>query len=400
MDNEKKVFTVSELTRQIKLSLETGFPRIWVQGEILNFKQHTSGHLYFTLKDEGAQLSAVMWRSRVASITIPLEDGVKVVVRGSITVYPPRGNYQIDVEQIQLLGIGELQIAFERLKQKLAKEGLFDAGYKKPIPEYPERIGIITSETGAALQDIKSVLERRQPSLEVGPYPGPVQGAGAAEEIAKAIEEMNLYRNIDVIIVGRGGGSLEDLWAFNEEIVARAIFASKIPIISAVGHEVDFSIADFVADLRAPTPSVAAELVVRHRNEIHDNLRILCYTMSDSLKNQADSVRERVVSLLASYSFNRPRDLIREMTQRVDEFDRNLGISFSHLSQVIHNRHQTLMHRLEALSPRGALRRGYAIIRKQGRVVASVRKLARNDKASIQFQDGVAETRVEDIRRS
>lgn len=400
MSNEKKVFTVSELTRQIKLSLETGFPRVWVQGEISNFKQHSSGHVYFTLKDEGAQLSAVMWRSRVASITIPLEDGMKVVVRGSITVYPPRGNYQIDVEQIQLLGVGELQIAFERLKQKLAAEGLFNAEHKKPIPEYPERIGIITSETGAALQDIKSVLERRQPSLEVVLYPVRVQGAGAAEEIAKAIEEMNRYRNIDVIIVGRGGGSLEDLWAFNEEVVARAIFASKIPIISAVGHEVDFSIADFVADLRAPTPSAAAELVVRHRNEILDNLRNLYYTMYESLKNQTDSVRERIVNLLASYSFNRPRDLIREMSQRVDEFDRNLNVSFSHLSQVIHNRHQTLMHRLEALSPRGALRRGYAIIRKQGRVVASVKKLARNDKASIQFQDGVAETRVEEIRQS
>lgn len=190
MSNEKTILTVSELTRQIKFSLESGFPRVWVQGEISNFKQHTSGHIYFTLKDEGAQLSAVLWRSRAASLAIPLKDGMKVIARGSITVYPPRGNYQIDVEQIQPLGVGELQLAFERLKQKLFAQGLFAAEHKKSIPEYPERIGIITSETGAALQDIKSVLARRQPSLEVVLVPVRVQGAGAAEEIASAIEQM------------------------------------------------------------------------------------------------------------------------------------------------------------------------------------------------------------------
>lgn len=252
MANGKNVLTVTELTKQIKLSLETSFSRIWVQGEISNFKQHTSGHLYFTLKDEGAQLSAVMWRSRVPYLTFPVEDGMKVIARGSITVYPPRGNYQIDIEQMQPVGLGELQVALERLKQKLAKEGLFDSAHKKPIPEFPECIGIITSETGAALQDIRSVLSRRHPSVGVILIPVHVQGVGAAEEIADAIGRMNRYGNVDVLIVGRGGGSLEDLWAFNEEIVARAIYASKIPIISAVGHEIDFSIADFVADLRVP----------------------------------------------------------------------------------------------------------------------------------------------------
>jgi exodeoxyribonuclease VII large subunit len=400
MGNERAILTVSELTRQIKFTLESGFPRVWVQGEISNFKQHTSGHLYFTLKDEGAQLSAVLWRSRALSLTVSLKDGMKVIARGSITVYPPRGNYQIDVEQVQPLGIGELQVAFERLKQKLHAEGLFALEHKKPIPEYPERIGIITSETGAALQDIKSVLSRRQPSLEVVLLPVRVQGAGAAEEIAAAIEQMNRYGKIDVLIVGRGGGSLEDLWAFNEEIVARAIFASRIPVISAVGHEVDFSIADFVADLRAPTPSAAAELVVRHRNEILDNLRNLCYTMSGCLNNQVVSVRERIASLLAGYSFNRPRDLTREMSQRLDELDRSLGTSFSHLTQVTRYRHEALVRRLEALSPRGVLRRGYAIVRKQGRIVSSVQKLIPNDKADIEFHDGAAETRVEEIRHS
>jgi exodeoxyribonuclease VII large subunit len=400
MAMEKDALTVSELTRQIKVSLESNFPRIWVQGEISNFKQHTSGHIYFTLKDEGAQLSAVMWRSRVAYLMVQLEDGMKIIARGSITVYPPRGNYQIDIEQIQPLGVGELQMAFERLKQKLAAEGLFNDEHKKSIPEYPERVGIITSETGAALQDIRSVLSRRQPSLEVILFPVRVQGIGAAEEIADAIIAMNRYEKIDVLIVGRGGGSLEDLWAFNEEIVARAIYSSKIPIISAVGHEVDFSIADFVADLRAPTPSAAAELVVRHRNDILDNLRNLCYTMTDSLRSQIKSVRESVFGFLASYSFNRPRDLTREMSQHLDELERNLSVSFLHLSQITNHRYQTLMHRLEALSPRSVMMRGYAVVRKNGRAVVSVRELALKDKANIQFKDGVAVTRVEDIKIS
>jgi exodeoxyribonuclease VII large subunit len=395
MSTEKNVVTITELTRQIKQSLETSFPRMWVEGEISNFKHHTSGHLYFTLKDEGAQLSAVMWRSRVANLTFPPEDGMKVIARGSITVYPPRGNYQIDVEQIQPIGIGELQIAFERLKQKLAAEGLFDPAHKKPIPEFPERIGVITSETGAALQDIRSVLSRRHPSVEVILASVRVQGVGAAEEIAEAIEQMNRYGDIDVLIVGRGGGSLEDLWAFNEERVARAIYASKIPIISAVGHEIDFSIADFVADLRAPTPSAAAELVVRDRTELLEDIGNLCYTMRGAIDTQMSSFRERVASLLTSYSFNRPRDLVREFSQRVDEFDRSLGFSFNHIARAAHQRYDSLRYQLQALNPHGVLKRGYSIVRKEGRIVSSARFLHRGDEAEIQFHDGTIGVQVE-----
>ena len=395
MSTEKNVVTITELTRQIKQSLETNFPRMWVEGEISNFKHHTSGHLYFTLKDEGAQLSAVMWRSRVANLTFPPEDGMKVIARGSITVYPPRGNYQIDVEQIQPVGIGELQLAFERLKQKLAAEGLFDPAHKKPIPEFPERIGIITSETGAALQDIRSVLSRRHPSVEVILASVRVQGVGAAEEIAEAIEQMNRYDGIDVLIVGRGGGSLEDLWAFNEERVARAIYASKIPIVSAVGHEIDFSIADFVADLRAPTPSAAAELVVRDRTELLEDIGNLCYTMRGAIDTQMSSFRERVASLLTSYSFNRPRDLVREFSQRVDEFDRSLGFSFNHIARAAHQRYDSLRYHLQALNPHGVLKRGYSIVRKEGRIVSSVRLLHRGDEAEIQFHDGTIGVQVE-----
>ncbi|MGD0591767.1 MAG: exodeoxyribonuclease VII large subunit [Bacteroidota bacterium] len=395
MSTEKNVVTITELTRQIKHSLETNFPRMWVEGEISNFKQHTSGHLYFTLKDEGAQISAVMWRSRVANLTIAPGDGMKVIARGSITVYPPRGNYQIDVEQIQPVGIGELQLAFERLKQKLAAEGLFDPAHKKPIPEFPECIGIITSETGAALQDIRSVLSRRHPSVGVILASVRVQGAGAAEEIAEAIEQMNRYGSIDVLIVGRGGGSLEDLWAFNEERVARAIYDSKIPIVSAVGHEIDFSIADFVADLRAPTPSAAAELVVRDRTELLEDIGNLCYTMRNAIDTQMSSFRERMASLLTSYSFNRPRNLVREFSQRVDEFDRSLDVSFNHIARAAHQRYDSLRYQLQALNPHGVLKRGYSIIRKEGRIVSSARLLHRGDEAEIQFHDGTIGVQVE-----
>jgi len=395
MATEKNVITITELTRQIKYALETSFPRVWVEGEISNFKQHTSGHLYFTMKDEGAQLSAVMWRSRVANLTFQPEDGMKVIVRGSITVYPPRGNYQIDVEQIQPVGLGELQIAFERLKQKLAAEGLFDADHKKPIPEFPERIGIVTSETGAALQDIKSVLSRRHPSVEVLLAPVRVQGAGAAEEIAEAIKRMNRIGNLDVLIVGRGGGSLEDLWAFNEEVVARAIYASKIPIISAVGHEIDFSIADFVADLRAPTPSAAAELVVRDRTELLEDIANLCYTMRGVLDNRISDFRSQTASLVTSYTFNRPRDMIREYSQSVDELDRNLVVSFAHVAQMVRQRHDSLRHQLQALNPHGVLKRGYAIVRKDGRIISSANSLHRDDEANIQFHNGTVGVKVE-----
>ena len=392
---EKNVITITELTRQIKYSLESSFPRVWVEGEISNFKHHTSGHIYFTLKDEGAQLSAVMWRSRVSYLSFQPEDGMKVIARGSITVYPPRGNYQLDVEQIQPLGLGELQLAFERLKQKLDAEGLFNPEHKKPIPEFPERIGLITSETGAALQDIRSVLSRRQPSVDVVLAAVRVQGAGAAEEIADAIKDMNHVGDIDVLIIGRGGGSLEDLWAFNEEIVARAIFASKIPIISAVGHEIDFSIADFVADLRAPTPSAAAELVVRDRTELLEDIGNLCYTMRDALNNQLSRLRDRTESVVSSYSFNHPKDLVREFSQRVDELERSLGISFAHVARIAQQKYKSLRQQLQALNPAGVLKRGYAIVRREGRIVPRAALLDYGDDAEIQFHDGMVGVKVE-----
>jgi exodeoxyribonuclease VII large subunit len=392
---EQRVLTVFEITSRIKLALESSFPQVWIQGEISNAKLHSSGHFYFTLKDEQAQISAVMWRSRVATLLFKPEDGMNVIARGSITVYPPRGNYQIDVIHLQPLGIGELQLAFERLKKKLEAEGLFDPAHKKPLPEFPERIGIVTSETGAAIQDIRSVLERRFPSLEVILYPVRVQGAGAADEIAEAIREFNRYGNIDVLIVGRGGGSLEDLWAFNEEVVARAIYASKIPVVSAVGHEIDFSIADFVADVRAATPSAAAELVVRDRTELLELLGNMCYTMHQAVEDKINDYRNRIRNLLGSYAFNRPRDLLRQFAQRVDELERSLLVHMTHLHERLIDRHRAAELRLEALNPVRVLERGYAIVWKDHEVVASAHRLQEGDRAKIQFHDGTVPTRVE-----
>lgn len=394
MADSTNTLTVTELTFRIKQSLETAFPRVWVQGEISNAKIHTSGHFYFTLKDEGAQISAVMWKSRLMLVPFQPEDGMKVRVLGSVTVYPPRGNYQIEVIALQPLGMGELQLAFEQLKRKLAAEGLFDPEHKKPLPPFPERIGVVTSPTGAALQDIRRVLQHRFPSVEVIVAPVRVQGAGAAAEIAQAIRDMNDFGQVDVLIVGRGGGSLEDLWPFNEEVVARAIYASRIPVVSAVGHEIDFCIADFVADLRAPTPSAAAMAVVPDRGELLDNLTNISYTMRRSLERKVRETRQQIQNLLASYSFNRPRDLLRQHIQTLDYLDRSMHQAESRLLDVQRKNHSALHQRLEILSPTNALRRGYAIVRKNGTVVKRATELVEGDRARLQFFDGTVPARI------
>jgi len=396
----ERILTVSEITRRIKSVLEMGFSDVAVKGEISNFKHHSSGHFYFTLKDEGAQLSAVMWRSRNYTLYFTPQDGMKVVARGNITVYEMQGRYQIDVFELQPLGVGELQLAFERLKQRLASEGLFDPSHKRPLPQYPECIALVTSPTGAALQDMLNILSRRYPALVVIFYPVRVQGAGAAEEIAQAITDLNAYsdsdpqRKIDVMIVGRGGGSLEDLWAFNEEVVARAIYSSKIPVISAVGHEIDFTIADFVADLRAPTPSAAAELVVRNRTEIVDIVRNFCYTAKQILENRIASEKENIRNLVGSYSFNRPFDLIRQRSQRVDELHRALVRIVGHRIDLEQQHLASLHQRIQALSPEAVLRRGYAVIQRNGEHIGSAKKLHNGDAVHMKFYDGNVPARV------
>ncbi len=398
-----KILSVSEITRQIKSVLETNFNDIIVQGEISNFKRHSSGHLYFTLKDENASLSAVMWRGRAAHLFFTPQDGMKVLACGSISVYEVRGSYQIDVISLQPLGIGELQVAFEKLKQKLAAEGLFNESHKKPLPEYPERIGIVTSPTGAAIQDMLNIISRRFPGVEIFLYPVKVQGVGAAEEIANAICDFNEYKKfdsrkfgVDVLIVGRGGGSIEDLWAFNEEIVARAIYASVIPIVNAVGHEIDFTIADFVADFRAPTPSAAAELVVPNRFELIENIRNFHYTIKRNLEERVVDGRELIDNILSSYAFNSPKGRMRQYSQRLDEFDRLIRIKIAHKLLLVKQNLKQVTHRIESLDSGLMLKRGYAIVYKDSRLIDSALNIKHGDDIGIKFKDGTVDATVKE----
>jgi exodeoxyribonuclease VII large subunit len=381
--------TITELTGRIKETLELKFSSVTVVGEISNFKIHTpSRHAYFSLKDEGANISAVMWRSNIASVYFSPQDGMKVIARGRITVYPPRGNYQIDVHELIPAGLGELQLAFEKLKQKLKDEGFFDPSHKKPIPDFPRRIGIVTSETGTAFRDIVSIIRRRYPPVELILAPVRVQGSGAAVEIATAIEYLNRYGEVDVMIIGRGGGSLEDLWAFNEEVVARAIFKSAIPVISAVGHEVDISIADFVADLRAPTPSAAAELVVPEKRELLEIIHDFAYNLSQAVYKIIYDYRETIQNSIKTYSFNRPYDLLRGQSQRVDDLDRRLKSAMVHRYAITENTARSISLRLSALNPERVLDRGYAIIYHDDRIIQSQEEALDFRKGSIRFRDG------------
>ena len=380
--------TVSELTRRIKGTLEKGFPVAAVEGEISNYKQHSSGHLYFTIKDEHAQIQAVLWRSRAANLIFTPQDGMKIVARGRITVYEVRGVYQLDVVELRPLGTGELQLAFERLKQQLAARGYFDAGRKKPIPRFCARIGLVTSPTGAAIRDIVNIISRRWPSAELILYPVAVQGAGAAHEIAGAIRDFNAWGKVDVMIVGRGGGSLEDLWAFNEEVVADAIYQSAIPIISAVGHEIDFTIADFVADLRAPTPSAAAELVVPTRREMVEIVRNYCYTIQQIATARVVSEREKINGILRSHAFNRPIDLLRQYSQQVDELRRTLMMVVMNRLKSSREQWTSLDKRIRSVNPELILRRGYVIVRRNGEIIGSSKKLKPSDSVHLDYHDG------------
>lgn len=393
-DTERKVLSVTEVTRRIKQTLERGFTSLSVMGEISNFKLHSSGHMYFALKDSGAMISAVVWRSRAEFLSFMPEDGMNVIANGRISVYEIRGSYQLDITSLRPVGAGELQIAFEKLKRRLAAEGLFDEEHKKPLPEFPERIGIITSETGAALQDMLRVVQQRFPAIEVILAPVRVQGAGAAREIANAIRDFNAYGKVEVLIVARGGGSLEDLWAFNEEVVARAIYASTIPVVSAVGHEIDFTIADFVADLRAPTPSAAIALVVPDRFALLDTLRNNWYHIHENVQQVVSTHKERIRNLLRSYAFNKPIDVLRQYSQRVDELERSMTAALLHTIALLQARADSLRHQLIALDPSMVLRRGYAIVRKNGRLIGSRSHLHAQDEIAVEFHDGTVRSKV------
>ncbi len=385
---EQRIYTVSELTLEIKQVLETSFPRLWVEGEISNFKRHSSGHLYFTLKDEKSQINCAMWRFRVNDLLFSPQDGMKVLAQGDVQVYERGGNYQLIIQQVQPAGIGALQLAFEQLKQKLNAEGLFEASRKKPIPPYPDRIGVVTSPTGAAIRDIISVATRRYPGIQIILFPVRVQGEGAAGEISSAIRAFNEYGNVDVLIVGRGGGSLEDLWAFNEEQVARAIAESGIPVISAVGHEVDFSISDFVADRRAPTPSAAAELVIKDRQELLGVLGYYGEKMTDVLKRKIRSYQDKIIGLRNSYGFRRPEDVVFQKMQRLDELSRNMQAGMRYRISIHEQRLNNMRNQINALNPTAVLKRGYSICYKDGKIIKKVSQLKALDMVQVKLAQG------------
>lgn len=394
---ERAIYSVSGLTRDIKDLLETTFPRLWVEGEISNLKQHSSGHLYFTLKDENAQIRCAMWRFQVVNLLFRPEDGLKVVVEADLQVYERGGNYQLIVYQLQPAGIGELQLAFEQMKKRLQNEGLFDESHKKSIPLYPERIGIVTSPTGAALRDIISVITRRYPGIRLIVSPVRVQGEGAADEIATAINEFNKYGQVDVLIVGRGGGSLEDLWAFNEEKVARAIFLSRIPIITAVGHEIDYTIADFVADRRAPTPSAAGEMVVRDSQELAGVLAYYQEKFSSALTQKVESYQERIQNLKKSYAFRRPQDIVYQKMQQLDEQSRKIKLATQYLLKLKTHQLSSLYNRLRSLDPLDVLRRGYSICYKDGQIVKDIDQLNIDDMVKVKLYKGDFESKVKKL---
>jgi exodeoxyribonuclease VII large subunit len=357
----RHVYSVSALTAEVKAVLEDGFSAVWVEGEVSNFKHHTSGHMYFTLKDAEAQIRAVMFRGNNRLLRFQPKDGLAVLVFGTVTLYERRGEYQINVEFMEPKGVGALQLAFEQLKARLQAEGLFDAGRKRPLPRLPRKIGIITSPTGAVIRDMLSIVGRRFPGLAILISPVQVQGEGAAGEIVAALAHLGRRPDLDVLIVARGGGSLEDLWAFNEEVVARAIAASPIPVISAVGHETDVTIADFVADLRAPTPSAAAELVVAQRDELRQRVDEQAGRALAAVEATLAVRRERIRMLGRHLGVLSPAAQVRRQAERLRGFRQRLFAWWGLARMLRQERLKVLAGKLETLSPLAILARGYSI---------------------------------------
>jgi exodeoxyribonuclease VII large subunit len=442
--SERRVYTVSELTASIKAALEEGFPMVWVEGEISNLRTPGSGHAYFTLKDEGAQVSAVLFRGRGRRVRFDLEDGMQVLAFGGLDVYAARGQYQLVVEMMEPKGLGALQLAFDQLKRKLEAEGLFDEARKRPLPAFPRVIGIVTSPTGAAIRDMLNIIGRRFGDLQILITPVRVQGDEAPGEIVQALAHLQELTHLDVIIVGRGGGSIEDLWAFNDERVARALAACRVPVISAVGHETDFTIADFVADLRAPTPSGAAELVVREKLAVIEVLVDLYARLKQAVTADVSARRERVDFLLRRRVLTNPARALRDLYRRLDELggrlrlglrssqrhvthrvalatnalrSRNPGArivgasallsqlrgrlesSAAHNMKTSRARFAEVIGRLESLSPLGVLARGYSVTRlPSGEVLRRASQVVGGDPLEILLHHGTLGARVTDVR--
>lgn len=396
------VYTVSQVNQAIKVTLESqeGFRSILIQGEISNYKAHSTGHRYFSLKDEGAAISAVMFRSDASRLRFQVQNGMNVIVRGRISSYPKSGQVQVYVSEMMPDGIGTLAIAFEQLKHKLYREGLLDAEHKRPIPRLPERIAVVTSPTGAAIRDILRILRRRYPRASVCIYPVQVQGENAARQIAAAIGQVNRDGNADVIITGRGGGSMEDLWAFNEEITARAIFASEIPVISAVGHEPDITIADLVADARAATPSNAAEIAAPDQLEIRRFLQSADSLLTLGLTNRLRQERMHLKALDRRRELQSPRHYLEEKQFAVSQLEQRLSAAVSMKLKDYRGKFAEQTAYLDAYSPLKVLARGYSVVtREDGRIVSSGALLRRGETIDIRFAKGGAECTVTKVKR-
>ena len=392
---KRPVLTVSQLTSMVKGILEENFALVWVEGEVSNLRTPSSGHIYFTLKDETSQIRVVMFRGRGSFLKFRLEDGLHILLRGNITVYEIRGEYQILADYIEPVGAGALQLAFEQLKERLSKEGLFDQGRKRPIPMVPKKVGIITSPTGAAIRDMLHILGRRFANLHILISPVRVQGAEAPPEIIQALRDMNAVPDLDVIIAGRGGGSIEDLWAFNDEGVARAIYNSRVPVISAVGHETDFTIADFVADMRAPTPSAAAELVVQNKVELEERLNALYRRLCHIVKGELNLLHSHIKNLEGR--LKTPKDRVNQLLQRLDDITLRLNLSMRQKVEFTRGKLEREMSLLNSLSPLAILNRGYSIATKipTGEVIKEIRAVNAGDRVGVRVTDGEMECRVE-----
>jgi len=380
--------SVSKLSLEIKATLEMSFRYETIIGEISNFKPHYSGHWYFTLKDSGAAISCSMWSSNNKKLGFIPKDGMQVICSGPISVYPPRGSYQIDVQIMKNVGVGDLQVAFEFLKEKLSKEGLFDPSRKKTIRTFPAKIGVVTSSTGAAWQDIIAVAARRFPMIELILAPARVQGEGAAESIASAIDELNKFDDIEVIIVGRGGGSLEDLWAFNEEVTARAITRSRIPIISAVGHEVDFTIADFVADLRAATPTAAMELVTPDFNDVTSAIENLAQQIENRTFTNLKAKQETVNRFVESPVMSTPLNIVKLNSQRLDYALMQIDHSLTNLVKDYKNRVNSAILHLKANDHKRILKKGFVFVTQKGKFIKMSTELDKEKSFDLNFFDG------------
>ena len=394
-----KVFTVNELNNYVKnvLDNDENLKYVYVTGEISNFKAHYSGHMYMTIKDETASVKAVMFAGNASKLRFMPENGMKILALGTVSLFPRDGSYQLYISTMQPDGAGALSIAFEQLKKKLESEGLFSPLHKKRLPLFPRRVGVITSSTGAAIQDIFNVLGRRYPVAEVVVRSAKVQGEGAAQDISAAIREFNEQNGADVLIVGRGGGSVEDLWAFNEEVVARAVFNSKIPVISAVGHETDYTICDFVADLRAPTPSAAAEIAVPDIFELKSDLQSYQAHIFNLTKNVIVNEKARLEAIQKSSALKDPALKIQDNKRELIYISEKLFDITQNTLQGERLKLSSLTGKLDALSPLGVIARGYALVDKNDSVVSSVKKLKEGDSVAVRLADGSFNATVTEV---